>query len=75
MSSSPRSFSLSSLAENHTVNIVLSEWYRTALTSENAYTRGNSSSQDFMNYILDSRALESGMEERLEVDTGCEKHS
>lgn len=51
MTSSPRSFYLSSLPENSTVNIVLSEWYRTALTSENAYTRENSSSQDFMNYI------------------------
>lgn len=74
MSSSLRSFCLSSLAENPTVNIVLSEWYQTALTSENAYTRENSSSQDFMNYILECRALESGVEERLEMGHG-EKHS
>lgn len=47
MSFSLRSFCLSSLAENPTVNIVCSEWYQTALTSENAYTGENSSSQDF----------------------------
>lgn len=26
-------------------------------------------------YILECRALESGVEERLEMDTGCERHS